>query len=81
VNGKYYLDGKEKIDSRFRGNDIRSNEIAALAFSKLVMTEGWVLTNLFLGEFIDYIIANTLIKGSLTAEIYMPGYTKDSICY
>jgi len=40
------------------------------------MTEGLVLTNLFLGEFIDYIIANTLIKGSLTAEPYMPGYTK-----
>jgi hypothetical protein len=45
------------------------------------MTGGWVLTNLFLGKFIDYIIANTLIKGSLTAEPYMPGYTKDSICY
>ncbi len=69
------------MDSHFHGNDIKSNEIAALAFSKFVMTEGWVLTNLFLGEFIDYIIANTLIKGFLTAETYMPGYTKDSICY
>jgi len=57
------------------------DEIAALAFSKLATTEGWVLTNLFLGEFIYYIIANTLIKGSLTAETYMSGYTKDSICY
>jgi len=42
---------------------------------KLVITEGWVLTNLFLGEFIDYIIVNTLIKGSLTAETHMSGYT------
>jgi len=45
------------------------------------MTEEWVLTNLLLGKFIDYIIANTLIKGSLTAEPYIPGYAKDSICY
>jgi len=45
------------------------------------MTEGWVLTNLFLGKFTGYIIANILIKGSLTAEPYMPGYAKDSICY
>jgi len=57
------------------------DEIATLDFSKLAITEGWVLANLFLGKFIDYIIANTLIKGSLTAEHYMPGYTKDSICY
>jgi len=54
-------------------------EIAAL--SSKAMTEGWVLTNLFLGKFMDCIIVNTLIKDSLTAERYMPGYTKDSICY
>ena len=30
------------MDSHFHGNDIRSNEIAALAFSKLAMTEGLV---------------------------------------
>jgi len=57
------------------------DEIAALAFSKPAMTEGWVLINLFLGKFMDYIITNTLTKGSLTAEPYMPGYIKDSICY
>ena len=55
------------------------NRIATL--SSKVMTEGWVLTNLFLGKFMDCIIVNTLIKGSLTAEPYMPGYTKDSIYY
>ena len=58
-----------------------SNKITALAFSKFAMTGEWALTNLFLGKFVDYIITNTLIKGSLTAEPYMPGYTKDSICY
>jgi len=69
------------MDSHFHGNDIRSNEIATLAFSKFAMTEGWVLTNLFLGKFIDYIIANTLIKGPLTAGLCMLGYTKASIYY
>ena len=30
---------------------------------------------------LNYIITNTSIKGYLTAEPYVPGYTKDSICY
>ena len=32
------------MDSHFHGNDIRSNEIAALDFSKFAMTEGLKLT-------------------------------------
>ena len=56
-----------------------SNEVATL--SSKAMTEGWVLTNLFLGKFMDCIIVNRLIKGSLTAKPYMPGYAKDSIYY
>ena len=31
VISEWYSDGKEKIDSRFRGNDIRSNEMSALS--------------------------------------------------
>ena len=42
VNREQYLDGREKMDSHFHGNDIRGNQIATLAFSKLAMTGGWI---------------------------------------
>jgi hypothetical protein len=68
VVSEWYLNGKEKINSRACLQQARNDR-------------GMGSYKSFLGEFIDYIIAYTLIIGSLTAETYMPSYTKDSMYY